>query len=262
MLVAPGGKVDLARLDASETHGHDKDGADEVLAEDLARLESLQERLWASSARAVLIVLQGIDTAGKGGTIRHVMSSFNPQGCRVVGFKVPTPEELSHDYLWRVHQEVPGRGTIAIFDRSHYEDVLVVRVHELVPAEVWRGRYAEINDFERLLAGSGTTIMKFFLHISKEEQRERLQARLADPEKRWKFRRGDLDERARWDDYQAAYEDALSRCSTAEAPWYVIPSDRKWFRNLAVASIVADTLDGLDLHYPAPAEDLTGLVVE
>ena len=262
MLVARGSKVDLARFDPSDTHGHVKDGADEVLAEDLARLESLQERLWASAARAVLIVLQGIDTAGKGGTIRHVMSAFNPQGCSVVGFKVPTPEELSHDYLWRVHRQVPGRGSVAIFDRSHYEDVLVVRVHELVPAQVWRRRYDEINDYERLLAGSGTTVMKFFLHISKDEQRERLQARLADPAKRWKFRRGDLDERAHWDDYQSAYEDALSRCSTPDAPWYVIPADRKWFRNLAVASIVADTLDELDLRYPTPTEDLTGLVVE
>jgi PPK2 family polyphosphate:nucleotide phosphotransferase len=260
--VTPGTKVDLERIDPAETHGHTKAGADVVLAEDLGRLESLQERLWASAAGAVLIVLQGIDTSGKGGTIGHVMSAFNPQGCSVVGFKVPTPEELARDYLWRIHRAVPARGHITIFDRSHYEDVLVVRVHGLVPAAVWRRRFAEINDFERLLARSGTTIVKFFLHISREEQHERLQARLDAPDKRWKFRRRDLDERARWDEYREAYEDALSRCATEDAPWFLIPSDHKWFRNLAVASILADMLDDLDLHYPPPEEDLEGLVVE
>ena len=244
------GGVHLARIDPRETFGLDRETAAPRLAGSNARLTDLQDRLWAEARHAVLVVLQGMDTSGKGGTIRHVMGAFSPQGCPVTSFKVPTTEELAHDYLWRVHQRTPARGEIAIFDRSHYEDVLVVRVRELVPEERWRRRYEHINAFERLLAEEGTTVVKFFLHISFDEQRERLQARLDDPAKRWKFRMGDLDERARWDAYRAAYEDVLERCSTAWAPWYVIPADRKWFRNLAVSEILADTLASLDPQYP------------
>jgi PPK2 family polyphosphate:nucleotide phosphotransferase len=260
--VAPGAGLDLSTFDPDETFGHEKDTSAELLEDGRTRLEESQERLWAGRQHSVLVILQGIDTSGKDGTLRHVATAFNPQGCHVVGFGVPTPDELAHDYLWRVHRHTPAKGTITIFNRSHYEDVLVVRVHELVPQSVWQARYEQINEFEELLAESGTTIVKFFLHISKDEQRERLQARLDAPDKRWKFRRADLDERKRWGEYIAAYEEALARCSTDAAPWYVIPADRKWFRNLAVAEILATTLDDLDLRYPEPEAGLDGLVVE
>ena len=200
LLVRPGRKVDLAACDPDETFGHQKAGALEELTRGVDRLTDLQERLWANGKQAVLVILQGIDTAGKDGTIRHVMGAFNPQGCDVVGFKVPTPEELAHDFLWRAHKAVPPKGSVAIFNRSHYEDVLVVRVHELVPASVWRQRYGQINEFEQLLSETGTTILKFFLLIDQDEQKERLQARLDDPTKRWKFSSADLEERKRWDD--------------------------------------------------------------
>ncbi|HTS14916.1 MAG TPA: polyphosphate kinase 2 family protein [Candidatus Sulfotelmatobacter sp.] len=260
--VAPGDRVRLARYDPGDTLGHAKDEAGPVVQAGLDRLTTLQERLWAESRRALLIVLQGMDTAGKDGAVRHVMSAFNPQGCTVAGFKVPTPDELAHDYLWRVHRVVPAHGSIGIFNRSHYEDVLVVRVHDLVPRAVWKGRYDEINSFERLLVDSGTTIVKFFLHISQDEQRERLQARLDDPAKRWKFQKGDLAERKLWPAYQDAYEDALSRCSTADAPWYVVPADHKWFRDLAVAEIVGQTLADMKPRYPPSPPDLEGLKIE
>jgi PPK2 family polyphosphate:nucleotide phosphotransferase len=260
--VRPGTQVDLSTFEPAATHGHTKESAAEELEAGLARLTDLQDRLWAEGKHRVLVVLQGIDAAGKDGTLRHVMGAFNPQGCPVTAFKVPSPEELAHDYLWRVHRRVPGNGEIGVFNRSHYEDVLVVRVHEIVPKKVWARRYDQINAFEQLLVDEGTTILKFFLYIDRDEQRERFQARLDDPTKRWKFRLGDLDERKRWDAYIAAYEDALSRCSTADAPWYVIPSNRKWFRNLAVANILADTLEKLDPRYPEPEEDLAGVVVE
>jgi PPK2 family polyphosphate:nucleotide phosphotransferase len=259
--VRPGRAVDLSRIDPSATHGRERATASAELETGLARLTDLQDRLWAEGRHRVLVVLQGIDAAGKDGTLRHVMGAFNPQGCPVTSFKVPSSEELAHDYLWRVHRRVPGNGEIGIFNRSHYEDVLIVRVHELVPKEVWLRRYDQINAFERLLVEEGTTIVKFFLYIDREEQRERFQARLDDPDKRWKFRLGDLEERKRWDDYIAAFEEALTRCSTADAPWYIIPANRKWFRNLAVADILADTLDDLDPRYPPPPEDLTGVVV-
>jgi len=219
------------------------------------RLTDLQDRLWAESKHAVLVVLQGIDAAGKDGTIRKVMTAFNPQGCVVSSFKVPTPEELAHDYLWRVHRRVPGKGEIGIFNRSHYEDVLVVRVHELVPREVWSQRYRQIREFERLLTETGTTIVKLFLYIDREEQRQRFQERYDDPRKRWKFSLGDLEERKRWEDYVQAYQDALSETSSDEAPWYVIPANRNWFRNLAVAAVLAETIDELRPAYP-PAPDL------
>jgi PPK2 family polyphosphate:nucleotide phosphotransferase len=260
--VPPGRPADLTSIDPAETHGHEKPASAALLDELRGRLESLQERLWASRGDPLLVVLQGIDTAGKDGTIRHVMTAFNPQGCTVTGFGVPTPEELAHDYLWRVHRHTPARGHVAVFNRSHYEDVLVVRVHELVPEEVWRPRYDQINAFEKHLVENGTTILKFFLWISRDEQRERLQARIDEPDKRWKFKRADLEERARWDDYVAAFDEALTRCSTDGAPWYVIPSNRKWFRNVAVAEILVDAMEGLDLRYPPAEEGVESLVVE
>ncbi|CAN5714493.1 polyphosphate kinase 2 family protein [soil metagenome] len=261
LLVKPATNLDLESIDSADTLGHDKQAGAVTLAATTDRLGEAQERLWASKAGAVLIVLQGIDTSGKGGTIRHVMGAFDPQGCRVASFGVPSPEELAHDYLWRIHRHTPARGMIAIFDRSHYEDVLVVRVHGLVPQDVWRSRYDQIVAFERHLAENGTTILKFFLHISRDEQRKRLQARIDEPDKRWKFRRGDLDERRLWDEYRAAFTEALTRCSTDFAPWYVIPADRKWFRDLAVAEIVAHTFDRMKLEYPQGEAGIESLVV-
>jgi PPK2 family polyphosphate:nucleotide phosphotransferase len=261
--VAPGRRVQLDRLDHGATHGWDKAAGVAEIERQRQRLTELQDRLWAEGKHAVLVVLQGIDAAGKDGTIKHVMTAFNPQGTPVTAFKVPSAEELAHDYLWRVHKAVPRKGEIGIFNRSHYEDVLVVRVHDLVPKAVWSGRYEQINDFERLLTDSGTTIVKFFLTIDRDEQRERFQARYDDPAKRWKFSMGDLAERARWDDYQAAFEDVLSKTSTATAPWYLIPANRNWFRNLAVSSILADTIAGLKPAYPPVESDVPkDLVIE
>ena len=260
--VAPGSKIRLADIDPSETHGRDKQSSAGELRKGLDRLTSLQDRLWAEQKHPVLIVLQGIDAAGKDGSVKHVMSAFNPMGCTVTSFKVPTPIELGHDYLWRVHQRVPGKGEIAIFNRSHYEDVLVVRVHDIVPKKVWSKRYDQINAFEELLASTGTTIIKFFLWIDRDEQKARFQDRLDDPAKNWKFKLGDLAERKLWDDYVAAFDDALSRCSTVAAPWYVIPANRNWFRNLAIADIVADTLNDLKPAYPPATEDLSNVVIE
>jgi len=255
LLVKPGSTVHLADVDPNATFGYHKASADRKVARDLQRLTELQERIWAERRHRVLIVLQGIDAAGKDGTIKHVMSAFNPLGCRVTGFGVPTPIELAHDYLWRVHPNVPGSGEISIFNRSHYEDVLVVRVHELVPRETWSRRYEQINAFEKLLVDEGTTILKFFLYIDRAEQLARFRARYEDSTKRWKFRVEDLEERKRWDDYIAAFQDAVSRCSTERAPWYVVPANHKWFRNLAVGEIVADTLEALKPAYP-PRDDI------
>ncbi len=261
--VRPGRRVRLARLDYGSTYGWDKARAESELDKQLDRLADLQDRFWAEAKRAVLVVLQGIDAAGKDGTINKVMEAFNPQGCPVTSFKQPSSEELAHDYLWRVHQRVPRKGEIAIFNRSHYEDVLVVRVHDLVPRKVWSKRYDQINAFENMLSESGTTIVKFFLSIDRDEQRERFQARYDDPTKRWKFAMGDLAERSRWDDYQAAFDEALSKTSTEVAPWYVIPANRKWFRNLAVATILADTIAASRPVYPPVAEDVPpSLVIE
>jgi PPK2 family polyphosphate:nucleotide phosphotransferase len=262
--VEPGSRIDLSRRDAGDTSafpGGKKD-TEEVFEKLNARLEELQERLWAEHRHKVLVVLQGMDTSGKDGTIRHVFDGVNPAGVRVASFKTPTPKELDHDFLWRVHAEVPGRGEMVIFNRSHYEDVLVVRVHELVPPEVWKARYDQINDFERLLADSGTTILKFFLHIDADEQKERLRARLDDPSKRWKFRKGDLAERKLWPQYVEAYEDALSRTSTEHAPWTIVPANKKWYRNLVVATVLVEALEKLDPQYPEPEEDLDGVVIE
>jgi PPK2 family polyphosphate:nucleotide phosphotransferase len=262
--IKPGSKVDLGKIDPGSTEGFKgkKFDAEKELVILNERLEGLQEMLWAEHEHKVLIVLQGLDTSGKDGTISHVFEGVNPLGVRVAAFKAPTPEELDHDFLWRVHPKVPGRGEIAIFNRSHYEDVLVARVRALVPRDVWQKRYQQINDFERLLAETGTTILKFFLYISKDEQKRRLQARLDDPQKRWKFRKGDLAERAFWDDYIEAYEDALSRTSHKWAPWYVVPADKKWFRNLVIATVLVRTLEGLDLKIPEPEEDLDGIVIQ
>ena len=260
--VKPGSRFRLADVDPSATHGRDKESAAADLQKGLARLTDLQDRLWAEQKHPVLIILQGIDAAGKDGSIKHVMGAFNPMGCTVTSFKVPTPVELAHDYLWRVHQRTPGKGEIAIFNRSHYEDVLVVRVHDIVPKAVWSKRFDQINAFEELLTSSGTTVLKFFLWIDRDEQRKRFQDRLDDPAKRWKFRLGDLEEGKLWDDYSAAFEDVLRRCSTEAAPWYVIPSNRNWFRNLAIAEILGDTLADLDPRYPESEEDLTNVVIE
>ncbi len=218
------------------------------------RMAQLQAALYAESRRSLLVVLQARDTGGKDGAIRHVFGRLNPMGIEVTSFKAPTPLELSHDYLWRVHQRVPPRGMIGVFNRSHYEDVLVVRVHGLVPDEVWRARYDQINTFERHLADNGVTILKFCLHISREEQRRRLMDRLRDPDKNWKFNPGDLEERKRWDGYTAAYGDAIRLTSTAWAPWYVVPADRKALRDVLIAEVVVDTLERMDPRYPTAGE--------
>jgi PPK2 family polyphosphate:nucleotide phosphotransferase len=216
------------------------------------RIGELQELLYAEHRRKLLVVLQGMDTSGKDGTVRHVMSDVSPQGVHSVSFKRPTSTELDHDYLWRIHQQVPAAGEITIFNRSHYEDVLVVRVHELVPEKVWKKRYRQINDFEQMLCENGVVLLKFFLHISPDEQLERLQARLDDPTKRWKFEHGDIEERKLWDDYMKAYEDVVRRTSTKWAPWHVVPANKKWFRNYVVAKMVVDALESLDMSYPKP----------
>lgn len=262
--VRPRTKVDLSKWNPRETNAYEagKKEAAEELTRLNEQLEVLQELLYAEHHYKVLVVLQGMDTSGKDGAIRHVFEGVNPQGVRVANFKVPTPIEMDHDYLWRVHRQTPGKGEMVIFNRSHYEDVLVVRVHQLVPEDVWSRRYTQINNFERLLAEEGTIILKFFLHISLEEQRERLQARLDDSNKHWKFNLGDLKERKLWPDYQKAYEDVLSKTSTKYAPWYIVPSDRKWYRNLVIANVIVDTLRKLKMSYPAPKESLEGVVVE
>jgi PPK2 family polyphosphate:nucleotide phosphotransferase len=256
-----GSKLDLDDHRTDETFGWTKDAAHAELAEELAALSGLQTRLFAEGSRALLVVLQAMDAGGKDGTIRTVMTGVNPAGVKVVSFGVPSEEELAHDFLWRIHQRLPARGTIGVFNRSHYEDVLVVRVHGLVPKATWQRRYRQIREFEQLLVAEGTAVVKLFLHVSKEEQRARLQDRIDDPDERWKFRKGDLDDRAMWDDYMAAFRDALRKTSTDDAPWYVVPADRKWARNLAVARILRHHVEALDPRYPDPEEGLEGLVV-
>ncbi len=254
--IKPGSKLHLEEIDSSDTKAYDgdKQAARKVLADLSGEMAALQERLYAEQKRALLIILQGMDTSGKDGTIDHVFESVNPQGVSVASFKVPSAEELSHDFLWRIHKATPGKGQITIFNRSQYEDVLVVRVHQLVPEKIWRKRYQEINHFEQLLTNEGTTILKFFLHISKEEQKQRLLDRLADPAKHWKFNPADLKERDLWPDYQKAYEDAIGETSTKWAPWYIVPADRKWFRNLFIASVIVKALKDLN---PQPASIIT-----
>jgi PPK2 family polyphosphate:nucleotide phosphotransferase len=265
--VKQGARVDLSRFDAGDTAAFrggkgGKDDTQELFEGLNKRLEDLQEMLWAEGRHKLLVVLQGMDTSGKDGTIRHVFDGVNPLGVRVASFKAPTPEELAHDFLWRVHPLVPGKGEMVIFNRSHYEDVLAARVRGFVPAPVWKKRYDQINDFEELLAETGTIILKFFLHIDADEQKQRLQERLDDPTKRWKFRKGDLEDRRLWKEYTTAYEDALSRTSAKHAPWYVVPSNKKWYRNLVVASVIVEALEGLGMKYPEPEEDLQGILIE
>lgn len=261
--IEPGTDVDLRKVPTRSTEGFDGDkvAGRARTTELVSRLAELQRMLFAGSTERLLVVLQAPDAGGKDGTISSLLTGVNPQGTRVTSFKQPSDEELAHDYLWRAHRQVPAKGEIAVFNRSHYEDVLVVRVHELVPEKVWSRRYDHINAFEKMLADEGTTIVKLFLHLSPEEQAVRFQERIDDPAKHWKFRMGDLDERARWDDYRAAFEAMLSRTSTPWAPWYVIPADRTWFRNLVAAEVVVSTLERLDLRYPDPEPGLEGLKV-
>ena len=254
-MVRPGSRLRLKDRDASRDFGWNKNEAEQALEQNRARLEELQYKQYADGRYALLVVLQGIDGSGKDGTIRHVMTAFNPEGCTVTSFKAPSAMELRHDYLWRVHANVPPRGEVGVFNRSHYEDVLVARVDGLVPRSVWLPRYDQINDFERLLVANGTPIVKFFLHISKDEQRKRLEGRLRDPAKQWKFDPADLEKRKQWDAYRKAFEDMLTRCSTPHAPWYCIPADRKWLRNLAVSQILMQELEKLPLRFPKPKYD-------
>lgn len=262
--VRPGQAVSLKDWDSLPP---DKSDAfkEKVKAETAAlglRLAALQERLYASRTHAVLVVLQGLDTSGKDGAVRNVFAPINPLGLRVAAFKAPTQPELDHDYLWRVHAQAPAKGEIVVFNRSHYEEVLVVRVQGLAPKAVWERRYRHINEFERLLSDEGTLILKFFLHISKEEQKERLTKRLQTPEKHWKWDGGDLRDRARWDDYQEAYEAALSQCNSAEAPWHIVPADKKWWRDHVITRAMVEALEALKLEYPKPKEDLSKVVVK
>jgi PPK2 family polyphosphate:nucleotide phosphotransferase len=256
--VTEGESFDLATHDPDAKTGFDggKEEGKAALPTMRRKLAELQRRLWAESEQALLVVIQATDTGGKDGTIRHVFTGVNPQGVHVRGFAVPSHRELAHDYLWRIHRETPERGAITIFNRSHYEDVLVVRVHELVAEQQWRKRYRHIREFERLLADEGTRVVKLFLNISKEEQRERLQARLDEPDKNWKFNKGDLADRELWAEYRAAYQDAIAETAAKHAPWYVVPANRKWYRNLVVSSILIRTLEEMNPRFPDPVEGL------
>jgi PPK2 family polyphosphate:nucleotide phosphotransferase len=261
--VAPGTKVRLADYDASDTGDYrDRQAAEAELAEDVKRLADLQEKLYAENTRALLVVLQAMDTGGKDGTVKHVMSGVNPTGCEVTSFKAPSEREADHDFLWRIYRALPRRGNIGIFNRSHYEDVLVVRVHDLVPREVWKQRFDQINRFEQLIGELGTKVVKFYLHIDRDEQKRRLQARLDDREKTWKFSDSDLAERKHWDDYQAAYEELLSKCSTESAPWHIVPANKKWYRNLVVARTVVKALEEMDPRPPKPKVDPSRIVID
>jgi len=255
--VEPGKKVDLSKIDTAADGGLSKSEGVKRTEELTDRLADLQQELYAASVHSVLVVLQGMDTSGKDGAIRKVFTSVNPQGCQVTSFKAPNDVELEHDYLWRIHRRTPAKGMIGVFNRSHYEDVLIVRVHDLVPPKVWKQRYRQISDFERLLAENDTIVCKFFLHISHKEQEERLLAREQDVEKAYKLSPDDWKERRRWDDYMAAYQDALERCNTAEAPWTVVPADRKWYRNLAIAESLVDRLEGHRKAWSARLKELS-----
>lgn len=259
-IVRPGHTVrlkdcDPARADKKE----DKKSARHKIKKLQKRMDALQFQLYAEQKRSLLICLQAPDAGGKDGVVRHVIGSMNPQGCRVVPFKQPNAEELAHDFLWRIERQTPRQGEVVIFNRSHYEDVIVVRVHDLVPQKVWSQRYEQINAFERRLVANGTHILKFFLHISKEEQLERFKDRLDDPERHWKISEADYSERERWDDYQTAYEDAVSKCSTEAAPWFVIPSDHKWFRNLAISHIIVETMEKMGIKVPQATVDIADI---
>lgn len=262
LALTPGKKVAISDLDPTSTLSFDKKESDKVLKENRKQLKRLQLLLYAEHKHSLLIILQGMDTSGKDGTISHVMEGLNPQSCRVASFKTPTPEELDHDFLWRIHKVTPAKSEITLFNRSYYEDVLIVRVHNLVPEEVWSKRFSVINDFEKLLTENGSTILKFFLNISKDEQKKRLQERLSDPQKNWKMNLNDLKERQYWQQYMTAYEDVINRCGTDHAPWYVIPSDKKWFRNLAISEIIRETLENLNMKLPKPVFDPKSIVFE
>ncbi|HZR95428.1 MAG TPA: polyphosphate kinase 2 family protein [Gaiellaceae bacterium] len=261
--VEPGSKPRLDERDPGDRSGlGDKAEGKERLAKLVEELSVLHNRLYAEAKRSVLLVLQGLDASGKDGTIRSVLTGVNPQGCRIVSFKQPTSVDLAHDYLWRIHLETPSRGEIGIFNRSHYEDVVAVRVHELAPKEVWSRRPHQIREFERMLVDEGTTIVKVFLHVSREEQGERLRDRLENPEKAWKFRRGDLDDRARWDEFMKAYEEVIGETSTDWAPWYVVPADHNWVRNVHVATLLVEALRTIDPQLPQADASLADITIE
>jgi PPK2 family polyphosphate:nucleotide phosphotransferase len=263
MRIKPGTKVALKHYDPADTGPFQAaEDVEDLLRDHLKEMVKLQNLLYADKHWALLIVLQGMDAAGKDGTIRHVMSGLNPLGVQVVPFKVPTEEERDHDFLWRIHKHTPRRGDTALFNRSHYEDVLVVRVHDLVPRKVWKKRYEQINDFEKMLVQNRTIILKFFLHISKDEQKNRLQERLSDPTRYWKFSLKDVEERRYWSAYKDAYEEALTRCTTKWAPWHIVPANNKWYRNLVVAQTIVEALRDLKLEYPPPCEDLSRIVID
>ena len=261
LIVEPGRRVQLHDQHAGNTFGWEKHEAIQALEQNRQKLSDLQYKLYADGRHALLVVIQAIDAGGKDGTVRDIFTAMNPQGCVVSSFKAPSAEELKHDYLWRVHQRVPARGMVGVFNRSHYEDVLIVRVEKLVPKAVWQRRYAEINEFERMLSASNVRIIKLFLQISRGEQKERLQDRLDDPDRQWKFSPEDLVKRRQWPQYQKAFEAMLTRCSTGHAPWYVIPADRKWFRNLAVSEIVVTEMGRMGLRFPEPAFDASKIRV-
>ena len=261
--VKPGSTVKLSKRGPNDRSAFDGDkGEGQARREKLRqRLEELQEVLYAEHKHKVLIIIQAMDTGGKDGAIRTVFDGVNPQGVKVASFKAPTSAELDHDFLWRIHPHAPGKGEIVIFNRSHYEDVLIVRVHALAPEAVWRKRYDHINDFERMLADEGATILKFYLHIDKDEQKERLQERLDNPKKRWKFNIADLEERKLWSQYMKAYEEMLSKTSTKWAPWYIVPANRNWYRDLVISEIIVETLEGLEMQYPAEQAGLDKVVI-
>jgi len=262
-IVTPGELINLDDYTPEYTGAYEKKGQTKRRLKKLHKqLLELQGLLYAESQHALLIILQGMDTCGKDGTIRKVMAGINVQGCDVFNFKVPTAEELSRDFLWRAHKAVPSRGKIGIFNRSHYEDVLVVRVHDLVPEQVWSQRYQQINDFEKMLVENGTVVLKFYLHISKDEQKERLESRINDPTKHWKVEASDIRERGYWEDYMQAYEVMLQKCSTDWAPWYIIPANKKWYRNLVITECIVETLKKLDMKYPEPSIDVSQLTIE
>lgn len=261
--VKPGTRVRLSNWDPDDHPGFkgNNKSAQQEIAELQVQLENLQELLYAEHRHKLLIVLQAMDTGGKDSTIRQVFRGVNPLGVRVASFKIPTARELDHDYLWRIHAQVPGTGEIVIFNRSHYEDVLTVRVHGLISKKTWRRRYQEINDFEEMLANEGTTIVKFFLNIDLAEQKKRMQARLDDPKKHWKFNVADLKDRKLWREYMKAYEEAISETSTPWAPWYIVPANSKWYRNLIVSRVIVKTLEGLEMSYPKAARNLSKIVI-
>ena len=258
--VTPGCRVRLNDYDPDYSDPDEKKKSSrKEVAKLQERMDALQFRLYAEGKHSLLIILQAPDAGGKDGVVRHVIGSMNPQGCHVVGFKQPSAEELAHDFLWRIERRTPSRGEVVIFNRSHYEDVLIVRVHDLVPKNVWSERYEQINNFEQNLVANGTHILKFFLHISKEEQLERFKDRLDDPERHWKISEADYSERKYWADYEAAYEDVLNKCSTDDAPWFVIPSDHKWFRNLAISQIIVETMEKIGIKVPEPTVDIAAI---